>query len=134
ATRAGRGVVARIRDKHLLLGLHRPLNGLFGRNRLDQEAEIMADDLYGKYEEARDDESAYEIIKAKEETQKAESESEKAEDKKEKTSSGKTTQKKTTKTTRKNTAASKVTNSLLNTVGRELGKSIARGILGLIKR
>ncbi len=98
-----------------------------------RDAEIKADDLYGKYENYVDNESAYELITAKNEAdaeEKRREEEEKAKEKEEKEkekAKGKTSKKKTS-------YAGKVANTAMNTIGRELGKSVTRGILGTIKK
>ena len=101
-------------------------------------AEIHADDLFGKYEIAVDNESAYEIINADrqkeaeaaaEAEEQARKEKEKAEKEKAKAKAEKAKQSK-----KKNSAGSKVANSALNAVGREIGRSVGRGILGTIKK
>ena len=98
-----------------------------------RDAEIKADDLYGKYENYVDNESAYELITAQNEAEaeeKRREEEEKAKEKEEKEkekAKGKTSKKKTS-------YAGKVANTAMNTIGRELGKSVTRGILGTIKK
>lgn len=110
-----------------------------------RKAEIQASDIYGKYDTAVDSESAYEIItkdkaeadkKAAEEQEKALKEKEKLEKQKEKEKAAKEKEKKKTQTAkkRKNSALGKVASSAANTVGRELGRSIIRGILGIFKK
>ena len=94
-------------------------------------AEIRADDMYGVYEEAVDNESAYEIINAvseeeAEEKRKAEEEKEKEKEKKEKE---KAASKKKTQS-----AVGKVASSTMNSIGREIGKSLSRGLLGTLKK
>ena len=109
-----------------------------------RKAEIHADDLFGKYEVAVDNESAYELLaaeaakeaeaeaKAKEEAEKAKEEAAKAKEKeKEEKAKAKEKSKKKSKTS---SAFSKVTNSAMNTIGREVGKSVSRGILGTLKK
>ncbi len=111
---------------------------------IDEErraAEIEADLLYGTYEDAVDRESAYEVLKArkvkadeeqagqeaKEEEEKQRKQEEKAKEK-EKTSAAKKTTKK------RKSALSKAASSTMTSIGRELGKSVARGLLGTIKK
>ena len=110
-----------------------------------RRAEIQASEFYGKYEEAVDNESAYELISAErakaqqaaEEAQaeldaakeQAAREKEEAKAAREKEKAEKEKQKK-----RKSSTAGKVANSAVNAIGRELGKSISRGILGTIKK
>ncbi len=98
-----------------------------------RKAEIHADDMYGVYEEAVDNESAYELINSaaeqeEEEKRKAEEEKEKQKEKeKEKKEKEKATQK-------KKSEAAKIASSTMNTIGREVGKSISRGLLGTLKK
>ena len=119
---------------------------------IDEErrrAEIEASDIYGKYEELVDGESAYEIINAdkieqeklKEEERKAAEEAkakalaekeaakEAARKEKEKAAAAK---KKAAK--KKNSALGKVASSTMHSIGRELGRSIFRGILEIFSK
>ncbi len=116
-----------------------------------RKSEIMADTLYGKYDEAVDNESAYEILteknkqaaeekaaqaakeaeakeqeKAAKEKEKAEKEAAKAKEKADKAKAQK--RKKTS------SAIGKVATSAANTIGREAGKSLYRGVLGVLKK
>ena len=118
-----------------------------------RRAEIEADDLYGVYETAVDNESAYEILKGQKEQaqkekaeQEAEAQKQKEQAEKEKTTQTKTSgltrtsqtqAKKTTSrssSTKKSSTLSKAASTTVNTIGRELGKSVARGLLGTIKK
>lgn len=103
-----------------------------------RQAEIRYDELFGKYETPVDNESAYEIIsagkKAEEEAaakaeaeKQAEKEKAKAEKEKAKAEKAKTAKKKTS-------GASRIKNSALNAVGREIGRTLGRGILGVLKK
>ena len=110
-----------------------------------RQAEIQYDELYGKYETAVDNESAYEIIHAdkqkeaeaaaaaeaeklaQKEKEQAEKEAAKARKEQEKAEKAKQAKK-------KNSAASKVANSAMNAVGREIGRSFTRGLLGTLKK
>lgn len=114
-------------------------------------AEIEADELYGVYEEAVDKESAYEIIKGvkndeakAEEEQKqkeaeekeriaAEKQAEKEAKQKEKEEKAKKTAA-SKKSSKSKSALSKAASSTMNTIGREIGKSVARGLLGTLKK
>ena len=111
-----------------------------GRRR----AEIQYDELYGKYETAVDNESAYEIIhadKLKEAEAAAQAEAEelarkqKEQEEKEraKAEKEKAREEKAKQAKRKNSASAKVANSALNAVGREVGRSFTRGLLGVLK-
>lgn len=100
-----------------------------------RQAEIEASDLYGKYETAVDNESAYEKIRderqqAEEAAAQAAAEAEKA---RAKTEPKKTSQQKTS-AKKKSGAAQKVASSAMNTIGREIGKTVSRGILGTLKK
>lgn len=103
-----------------------------------RKAEIRADDLYGKYDTLIDNVSAYEILSEKtaaeaEEKEKAAeqaaAEKEEAKRKKEEEKQQKEAERK-----RKNSFGGKVVNSAVNTVGREIGKSLTRGLLGTLKK
>ncbi|MBR0082300.1 MAG: DUF853 family protein [Clostridia bacterium] len=105
-----------------------------------RRAEIEADDLYGVYEKAVDNESAYEILKSqkeqaqKEQAEKAEqAEKEKAAKEKEKAATTKKTTSSRT-SSKKSSTLSKAASSTMNTIGREVGRSVARGLLGTIKK
>ena len=112
-------------------------------------AEIEASDLYGKYEDLVDNESAYELItaekaaeaealaeaKAAEEQAKQEAALAKEREKQEKERQKQEREKeKEANKRRKNSASSKVASSAMNTIGRELGKSLSRGLLGTLKK
>ena len=99
-----------------------------------RRAEIHADDMFGKYETAVDNESAYEIINAekKEEAEKAEEAASKLE--KEKAAKEKEKEKAKKKTTTKKSTLSKVTDSAMSSIGREIGRQIGRGLFGTIKK
>ncbi len=92
--------------------------------------EILADALYGKYEENIDRVSAYESLKEQQAVEKEEALSQakaSADAKAKKTAS-------TGRTSRKKASAfERATNSAVNSIGREIGKSLARGILGMLK-
>jgi DNA helicase HerA-like ATPase len=101
-------------------------------------AEIQYDELFGKYETAVDNESAYEIISAdrQKETEAAAAAAAEARAKKEKEQAEKEKAKaeKAKQAKKKSSAGSKVANSALNAVGREIGRSVGRGLLGTIKK
>ena len=110
-----------------------------------RKAEIHADDFYGKYENAVDNESAYEIINAKTEEEiaakeeaaaeaaaaKEEALKQKEEEKKKKEEEKK---RKEAEKKFKNSFGGKVVNSAVNTVGREIGRSLTRGLFGTLKK
>ena len=96
-------------------------------------AEITYDELFGKYETPVDPESAYEIINAdREAAAKAEAEALAAKEK-EKLEKQKEKEKKAT-SKRRTSAGRKVANSALSAVGREVGRSFTRGLLGTLKK
>ncbi|MBR5713321.1 MAG: DUF853 family protein, partial [Clostridia bacterium] len=124
-----------------------------------RQAEIEADELYGKYEDNADSESAYEIIhgineeaaaekqaalEAKEAEKKAalEAKQKAAEEKakaaeeraKEKERKAKEKEKEARKKKIKNSAAGKVASSTLSSIGREMGRTLFRGLLDILKK
>ena len=107
-----------------------PSSSMDAASDADVEAAIKQSPLFGKYEETKDEKSAYEIIteqqeKEAEEEKKAAEKEAKEKEKKEKEKS----KKKTSKATKKATSAfTKTVNSAANTIGREVGKKIVRGI------
>ena len=115
-----------------------PSSSMDAASEADIKAAIEASALFGKYEEIKDEKSAYEILteqqekEAEEEKKAAEKEAkekEKEEKKKEKEKEKEKSKKKTSKATKKATSAlTKTVNSAANTIGREVGKKIVRGI------
>ncbi len=116
-------------------------------------AEIRADDLFGKYETAVDNESAYEILTAaREEEEKAALEAKEAEEaakeearlekerekkEKEEAKAKEKAEKEAERKKAKKKASSpmtKIANSAFSGIGREIGRSIGRGLLGNIKK
>ena len=96
--------------------------------------------LYEQYFEAEDRESAYEVLEERREEEAAAAEKEKArEEKARKSSARSTSTRKSTTTTRKTTtrkrksALEKTVNSAANTIGRELGKRLVRGLFDTLK-
>ena len=101
-------------------------------------AEIQFDALFGKYETAVDNESAYEIIHADRQKEAEAAEAAQAEEQarkeKEKAEKEKAKAEKAKQSKKKSSPSSKIANSALNAVGREIGRSVGRGILGTIKK
>ena len=114
-------------------------------------AEIEADELYGVYEDAVDNETAYEIIKGvkAEQTKAEEEQKQKEAEEKERAAAEKQAEKEakqkekeekakktaaSKKSSKSKSALSKAASSTMNTIGREIGKSVARGLLGTIKK
>ena len=98
-----------------------------------RRAEIEADDLYGKYEDEVDNESAYEIINAEREAMLQE-EIAAAKEQQKKAAGGAKEKKPTSGGRKKKTAAERMADQAMNTIGREIGKSISRGLLGSLKK
>ena len=87
-----------------------PSSSMDAASDADVEAAIKQSPLFGKYEETKDEKSAYEIL-----TEQQEKEAEE--------------ERKAAKATKKATSAfNKTVNSAANTIGREVGKKIVRGI------
>lgn len=107
-----------------------------------RRAEIEADDLYGKYDTPVDNESAYEVINAerleeekRREEEAAAEEARKAKEKEEKEKAKQAKEKEKKKNARKkNSVFGKAANSAVNSIGREIGRTIFRGILGIFKK
>ena len=98
-----------------------------------RKAEIEADDLYGKYEDEVDNESAYEIINAEREAMLQE-EIAAAKEQQKKAADGAKEKKPASGGRKKKTAAERMADQAMNTIGREIGKSISRGLLGSLKK
>ena len=98
-----------------------------------RRAEIEADDLYGKYEDEVDNESAYEIINAEREAM-LQDEIAAAKEQQKKAADGAKEKKPASGGRKKKTAAERMADQAMNTIGREIGKSISRGLLGSLKK
>lgn len=101
--------------------------------------EIEEDDMYGVYEEPFDKRSAYEILmeeKQKSDQEEAEktaqAEAKKQEEAKKNETKKSSSKKK--KSSKAGSALSKVASSTISSIGREIGRSIVRGLLGTIKK
>ena len=100
-----------------------------------RKAEIEADDLYGKYEDEVDNESAYEIINAEREALLKDEIAAAKEQQKQTAKEAREKEKKASAGGRKKkTATEKIADKAMNTIGREIGKSISRGLLGSLKK
>ncbi len=98
-------------------------------------AEIQASDIFGKYDRAVDRYSAYEVIKE----EKAQQEQQAAARAVAKAPARTTATARKTTTARKQTSAAskaveRMTNSAMSAIGRELGRSLTRGLLGSLKK
>ncbi|MBQ6686125.1 MAG: DUF853 family protein, partial [Firmicutes bacterium] len=119
-----------------------PRSSMNAADPSDVQAVIDASPLKDKYTQVQDRRSAYEVIseeqeklaeaeaKAKEEEEK---EKERAKKEKEKAAKKKTTSSRSS-SRKKTSALEKTINSAANTVGREIGKSLIREILGTLKK
>ena len=96
---------------------------------------IAANPLHSKYAGNEDRESAYEILQeqAEEAREEAEKAAKKAEKEAKKAKQSSSSGKKSTTAKKTKSAFDKVVSSAANTVGRELGKKLVRGILGSLK-
>ena len=114
----------------------------------ERRAVIDSSDMKQKYDKAVDNYSAYEYFNEQEEKQEEKEEEEKKEkEEKEEKKSSKTTKSTKTKSSKSSTASkvakktksvaskavTRVTNSAMSTIGREIGRSIIRGLFGSIK-
>ncbi len=93
---------------------------------------VKASPLAEAYAETEDRESAYELLEEERQEEAERQEKEEAKAKKEAEKAKKEKEKKKTKTTsrKRKSALEKAVDSAANTVGRELGKKLVRGILG----
>ena len=115
----------------------------------ERRAVIDSSDMKQKYDKAVDNYSAYEYFNEQEEKQEEEEKEEEKKEKEEKEEkkSSKTTKSTKTKSSKSSTASkvakktksvaskavTRVTNSAMSTIGREIGRSIIRGLFGSIK-
>lgn len=104
------------------------------------KADVIENDILGaKYSTPVDRESAYELLakraeKAAEEAEKQEAEEQKAKEKARKEKEKEKEKSKKTTTTRKKTSyTERAANKAMDTLGREVGKSLYRGLLGILK-
>ena len=103
----------------------------------DIQDNIKKNPLYSQYAKLKDRESAYELLNEEREEAEAQAEeerkqAEKEAARKEKAAAKKKTTRKTT-TKKKSSALDKAISSAANTVGREIGKKLVRGLLGNLK-
>lgn len=104
------------------------------------KADVIENDILGaKYSTPVDRESAYELLakraeKAAVEAEKQEAEEQKAKEKAKKEKEKEKEKSKKTTTTRKKTSyTERAANKAMDTLGREVGKSLYRGLLGILK-
>ena len=112
-----------------------PSSSMDAASEAEVKAAIENSPLFGKYEEVKDEESAYEVIteqnekEAEEEKKAAEKEAKEKEKEKKAKEKEKSKKKTSSKAAKKATSAfTKTVNSAANTIGREVGKKIVRGI------
>ena len=99
---------------------------------IDEErrsAEIHADELYGKYEESADSVSAYEIINEVKAIE-AEEAAKKAEEEQKAKEKEKAEKEKAKADAKKKASTSKA----VNKIGRQIGRTLTRGLLGTLKK
>ena len=99
------------------------------------EENSKANPLFSKYSRLKDRESAYEVLQEEREeaAKEAKKELEREEKEKAKSANEKTKRKTTSSGRKKSSALDKAISSAANTVGREIGKKLVRGILGSLK-
>ena len=111
-----------------------PRSSMDAASDADVEFAIKQSPLFGKYEETEDKESAFEKINEQreeeaKEAEKAAKEEAKAKEKEKKEKEKAKSKKKTSSAAKKTTSAfNKTVNSAANTIGREIGKKVVRGI------
>jgi len=121
-------------------GIMPPRSSMSAADPKDIERFVKKSELYSKYAQSEDRRSAYEVIEEQrqqeakelaEEQERIEKEKEKAAKEKEKAAKKKA--KSTSSGRKRQSALEKAVNSTANTVGRELGKQLVRGLLGNLK-
>ncbi len=109
------------------VGILPPHSSMKAATDAQVNAVIEKDELGEKYKEVSDRESAYEILAKQFEQRRKEEEKQEKAEKKEKE------KKKTTGTRKKKSAFAKVFDSAANTIGREVGKKLIRGLFDVLK-
>jgi len=121
-------------------GIMPPRSSMSAADPKDIERFVKKSEFYSKYAQSEDRRSAYEVIEEQrqqeakelaEEQERIEKEKEKAAKEKEKAAKKKA--KSTSSGRKRQSALEKAVNSTANTVGRELGKQLVRGLLGNLK-
>lgn len=113
-----------------------PPQSRFGSIDESQRRQIIASSsINGKYERQVDRESAYELLRAENAKAQALRDEEAAQ---QKTQSRKTNKESTSRTNsggyKRQTPMEKATNAVMSTIGREVGRTLIRGILGSLKK
>ena len=90
--------------------------------------------LYSKYAQVKDRESAYEELQEQAQEEAEQEEKERRQAEKEAQKKKKAAAKKSTSSRKKKSVLDKAVTSAANTIGRELGKSLIRGLLGSLKK
>lgn len=115
-----------VADKSMILAPHSSFNAL---SDLEYRNLVETSDLYNKYKELYDRESAYEVLKERFEREKI------AKDREEELAKREKEQEKERKQhANKKSYVDKGIDSMLGTITRSIGREIARGILGSIKK
>lgn len=97
---------------------------------------VASSPLYAKYREAIDRESAYEVLLERIEREKSEAEQEKLEAERQKELEAQRKESERAQKSRRSqkTAIDKGIDSMLGTISRSIGREIARGLLGSMKK
>ena len=94
---------------------------------------LRTNPLFNKYNRLNDRESAYEILLEEQQEADAEERKEKEREEKEKARAEREKSRRTSSGRKKSTVLDKAVSSAANTIGREIGKKLVRGILGSLK-
>ena len=106
-------------------------------NAVEQRAideNVKNNPLYSKYAQVKDRESAYEELQEQAQQEAEQEEKERRQAEKEAQKKKKAAAKKSTSSRKKKSVLDKAVTSAANTIGRELGKSLIRGLLGSLKK
>ncbi|MBR4887628.1 MAG: DUF853 family protein, partial [Clostridia bacterium] len=114
-----------------------PRSSMSAVDAVTLQAQILASPLEDKYDDVEDRESAYEVLKAQQEAEaKAEQEAKELAEReaaleaaeKKRAAERKSTSSRSSSTRKKQSALEKTISSAANTIGREVGKKIVRGL------
>lgn len=100
----------------------------------ERRTEISASDLYGKYDNAVDRESAYELLAKQAKQGAVEAEKQKKAEEKKPEKAAQAEDEGDIGKKKSKSAIEKAATSTMNTIGRELGKSLVRGLMGMLKK
>ena len=120
-----------------------PRSSMSAVDAVTLQAQILASPLEDKYDDVEDRESAYEVLKAKQEAEaRAEQEAKELAEReaaleaaeKKRAAERKSTSSRSSSTRKKQSALEKTISSAANTIGREVGKKIGRGLFATFCR